>query len=306
MGLNEMAAVIQTAQSMDTLGESLQYLDAGDSFKADEQEVKKALKTASAEERIELNRRLKDLDFAKRKRKQVRQGVIDYFSAPEVYVDVVRRKIKTAQDFLIRGSDKTSGKMQLILDANPDPELDSDPGRASGDCTAGKPLPFDIPSLPLYNVKVLTGEGQHIGNIYLLVTSTKDDRGANKKKVWHLDAIQIPRPNINWGDGVGRIVEAIAIEADSKGIDAVTANSELHLISNYDYIARAAEKYWDRQGRQMVNVEMPDVKGSTRSMFQGSGNDIVLWSKEQLSGSHDEQLESNETMFEVQNQQEIL
>lgn len=304
MGLDEMAAVTQTATSMDTLGESLQYLDAVDSTKTDEQEIKKALKIASAEERVELNMRLKSLDSAKRKRRQVRQGVIDYFSTPEVYVDVVNRKVKAAQDFLVGGSDKKSGQMQLVLDANSDPELDRDPGLVSGDCTVGNPLPFNNPSIPLYNVKALTEDGQHIGNVYLLVTNTKDDEGnATKKKVWHLDAIQIPRSTIQWEDGIERIVEAVAAQADSKGIDAVTANSQLHHISNYDYIARATEQYWDRQGRQMVNVEMPENKDTSVSQLQGTGTDIVLWSKERMSDVFDGQLESNDAMFNMQNQQ---
>lgn len=303
VGLPEMGAVIGKSATLHTIADTLQYMDASDSTRAEEQELRKALKTASPEERNGLSKQLKALENAKKRRKQIRQGVIDYFSAPQVYVDVVNRKVKEAQDFLVAGKGEQKGRAVFYLDATPNEELDKDPGVVSGDCTAGKPLPFDRPDIPLYNVKVFAGGNQHVGNMYLLVTNISSGHlgsgSLEKKKVWHFDAIQIPKSGINWQESLDMMIGTLAQQAESKNVDAITANDELYHISNYHWIADAVENYWDAHGRQVINVTIPQVEETGRSSFQGTGNAIVLWSKEKLSDSYKEELEGHQELFDL-------
>lgn len=305
IGLPESGAIVGKSTALHTIVDTLQYMDTSDSSRTEEQELRKALKTAIPEERNILSKQLKELDNTKKRRKQIKQGVVDYFSSPQVYVDVAKRKVKEAQDFFVTGKGDQKGNALFYLDATPNEKLDRDPGVVSGDCTAGKPLPFDRADIPLYNVKVLAKGNEHIGNMYLLVTETSsgdsNTSSSEKKKVWHFDAMQLPRSGINWKEGLNVILEALVQQAEAKGIDAITANSELHHISNYDYIANAVKTYWDNHGRQMIDVTIPEVNEADYSSFQGTGNAIVLWSKEELSEAYEGELEVNQELFDLQN-----
>lgn len=298
VGLPEIGEAVAAAPQLDTIANKLQQKDISDNSRTAEQELRRALKTATPDERNVLSKRLKELEDAKKKRKQIRLGVIDYFSSSNLYIDVVRRRIKETQDFLISGRDQ-KGHDLFYLDATPNEELDKDPGVVSGDCTIGKPLPFDRQDLPIYNVKVFAEGDQHVGNLYLLVTNTSS-RARESRKVWHFDAMQVPRSGINWKEGIVGMVGVLAKEAEQKGVDAITANSEIHHISNYDYIAHAVESYWGGHGRQIVRVTIPEVNDSDHSSLQGTGQAIVLWSKEKLSEPYGKDLESDEELFNAE------
>lgn len=293
VGLPQTAEAIAISQSLHLITPALRDLDNLDPSVTEERELRKTIKSATPEERNILSKRLKEIEDAKKRRKQIREGVIDYFSSPQVYAEICRRKVKEVQNFLVAAGSKT-GKAIFYLDATPDPALDKDPGLVSGDCTAGKPLPFDKADIPAYNVKVLNEVKQHVGNIYILVTRTKTHP---HKKIWHFDAVQTPISGIEWKQGIGSIVEAVAQQGEAKGVNGITANGEIHHISNYDYIAKATEAYWSAHGRQTTEVEIPDIHDKSYSSFQGNGKAIVLWSKEKISDAYEGELESNEALF---------
>ncbi|MFH0937368.1 MAG: hypothetical protein V1808_03670 [Candidatus Daviesbacteria bacterium] len=302
VGLPEIAEVISKSDNLSEIAKTLENTPISNSSQAEEKELRQTLKTATPEERMVLSKQIKELENIKKKKRQIRQGVIDYFAAPQVFVEVCKRKVKEAQDFLIAGKDD-KGQATFYLDANPNKNLDKNPGLVSGDCTIDRPLPFDKSDITAYNVKVFAENDQHVGNIYLLATTAVSETG-ERKKIWHFDAIQVPKSEINWKQGIGIIVSTLAKQAEAKGVDAITTNSEVHKISNYDYIAYAVNEYWEIHGRQMVDITMPQVDETSYSSFQGNGTDIVLWSKEKLSEAYERELEVNPELFEIQNNQQ--
>src|ERR1044072_3323763 len=186
----------------------------------------------------------------------------------------MRRKIGGLRNFLIAG---TTAKEQLdyTFDATPDPVLDKDPGTVSGDCTAGDPLPFDDPEIPVYNVKVYDSEKKHVGNIYLLVTSGVV--GDKKfEKIWHLDAIQTPS-RIDWGLGIEALLQTLAAEAEKSGVEVITVNTTPELISNFDHVRTPFLDYIQRQGAQEIKVSLPSDYDAKYSPFQGDGHGFILW-----------------------------
>lgn len=311
IGLSEMSAMIERSANLHTIGKSLSYMEASGSYQAEEKELKQAIKKATPEKRMTLSKRLKEIKELKKKQKQLRQGVIDYFSIPQVYTDMGKRNVKEVQDFLTAGSGESTGQAMFYLDAAPNELLDKDPGRVSGDCTAGKPLPFDSEAIPLFNVKVFGQDKEHFGNMYLLTTKTNpnvylyDPELKKERKVWHFDAIQIPKSGIDWHEGIDKIIESLIKQAEEKGIEAITVNNELHLISNYDYIARAVESYWKEHGRKITEIDIPKVNIDGSSEFQGAGSAIVLWSKEDVFESYEGELGVAEELFNLQNEQDV-
>ena len=180
--------------------------------------------------------------------------MIEYFSFPERLAAVASKGIKEAQDFLVTGKTEDIKESGFILDATPDPELDENPGKISGDCTAGKPLPFDDPDLMLYNTKVFEIDTrEHIGNMYVLVT-TDEKSGCT---VWHFEAIQIPKSRVVWKEAIGSIIQALAPEAIKQGVGLITVNNNVHAISNYDYIGEGAEAYWKEIGPKITTIDIP-------------------------------------------------
>lgn len=241
-----------------------------------EKEVRQQLKTTTRDDRetlIVLNQRLKALEARKRQRRTLVEGIRDYYHAPELVAQFFSRKIKEIQDLLVfKGHQETT--MHLILDGNPDAERDSDPGVVSGDCTAGSPLPFADPNIPVHNIKVLTKENNHIGNIYLLVTSFKKGKG----KVWHLEAVQIPQPRVDWRNAIPILIEKLATEAEKQNVEAITVNSYESHISNYDYIRRAISRVSKTQSADTVVIPKYDIPDC--SNFQGDGYVDILWEKD--------------------------
>lgn len=292
IGLPQIGEAVERTSDLSTIPDDLTNLDTSNDFREEEARLRQSLKTATPEERNTVSGRLKEIDTAKKKRTQIRNGVIDYFASPQVYAEVCRRKIKEAQDFLVTGKGKRIDKALFYLDARPNAELDKDPGAISGDCTAGIPLPFDRADILAYNVKVFTAQEQHIGNMYLLVTkegyydtmnNVEAVEQANKDggKVWHLDAIQIPTSGIDWDAGVPALVNSLATASETKGVETITVNSEEHLISNYDYIQKSVRKYWDETSKEEADIIIPDAGDLEKySSFQSNGQVLILWKKE--------------------------
>jgi hypothetical protein len=191
----------------------------------------------------------------------------------------------------------STSSIRHSFDARDNADLDRDPGIISGDCTAGKPLLFDIPGLPLYNIKVFNDldNQRHVGNMYLYVTNATEE--GEQVKVWHLDAVQVPRKDIKWSESIGLIFEALSEQAKAHDVKAITLNSQIHEISNYDYIVEAVSDYWISQGRQITTVDIPKYKMDGRSDLQGDGEAIVVWSDNIEFRETEGELEGNADLF---------
>ncbi len=165
----------------------------------------------------------------------------------------------------------------IILDGNPDPVLDANPGIVSGDCTSGKPLPFGKMNW-LSNIKVYTDIGQHIGNIYLFESILKGE------KIWHLDAIQIPK-NYNWNDTISDLIENLWHAAAIKWITKIVTSTEPNHISNYDYISDAIEKYHSSQWWKTMGgwfLKLHNFSDDNYSQLQSTGDSsfFILWNSD--------------------------
>lgn len=168
------------------------------------------------------------------------------------------RQIKDIEQALT--TKDTSGNVILTLDTKPDAELDADPGKVSGDCTAGENKLVFGRKTGLHNVRVLLGDN-HMGNMYLYEGQVGDD-----EKVWHLDAIQIPHRPVCWREFPPLLIERLAPLAEAAGIDAITINNQQHHVSNYDYVSRGFMEYfgtadnWQAHG-QMELLDEGEVSG---------------------------------------------
>jgi hypothetical protein len=213
------------------------------------------------------------------------------FHFDQTYADYAAKTLNALDDTLLHKS-STDG-ITIELDARPDAVRDGNPGKMSGDCTEGKPLPFGkVPGLR--NIKVSVG-GEYLGNIYSYQTTS-----ANSESVWHFDAIQIPQRTIDWQTFPAKFIAAIEPYARENNIDMITINSRQYHISNYDYVAKGFMQYLqadtpaveydnmeqpstadDIQGEhiQTVSIKFPDTPIDTHySQLQGvNSRQIVLW-----------------------------
>lgn len=172
----------------------------------------------------------------------------------QTYAEYAGSILDSLDETLIHKTSKTA--VVIDLDARPDKNKDADPGRMSGDCTEGKPLPFgQEPGLA--NIKVSI-DGEYVGNIYSYQTNSRDARS-----VWHLDAVQIPSRTIDWQTFPDTFVRTLEPFARDKGIDMITINSKQYEISNYDYVAKGFMSYLraDTAAVTYDNMEQPDTAG---------------------------------------------
>lgn len=239
----------------------------------EEKELKSQIKSSSIENKKIINERLKDISNVKKDKKKIVEGIRGFFDIPKIYGEILKKEISNIQKSITTNNGRTKDELTELtfhLDAKIDPRYDEDPGKVSGDCTEGHPLPFLEPSIPTYNVKVFDETDEHVGNIYLLET-TGGNIHNNWEKVWHLDAIQIPKKFVDWDKGIKNIIQSIGKEAEKKDIDAITINSkeEAESISNYDFIRDAAIK--NIIGVVPISINIPDVDNDKYSNFQGSG-----------------------------------
>ncbi|MBU0456971.1 MAG: hypothetical protein ABH824_06695 [Nanoarchaeota archaeon] len=231
-------------------------------------EIQKKIKDAPLEERKVLSQELKQAKEQQKYERQLVEGALNFLSPEVLFAQHMKREFKEIQQILYRqGNDQE----QLYLDGRPNKKLDKDPGEVSGDCTRGAPLPFY--DSRVHNIKVLKGSGQHIGNIYLFETAAE-----GYSKVWHLDAIQVPE-QADWDKSIEALIFTLAKAAEAKNVSCITVNKIKHLISNFDYIGEAVEKYHREHGGEMTMVDLdinirPDYSG-----FQGDGEARVLWKK---------------------------
>ena len=243
-------------------------------------DINKLIRDAkSVDEKKALSARKKEIDAAIKNEKILLEGARQFINPATEIAQALKNKISSIQSGLIASSAKTGGTIQLSLDGRYDSQLDKDPGIVSGDCTAGRPLPFDNSSLPLHNIKVFSPEKRHLGNVYLVLGSAKG------QPVWHLDAIQIPL-NLDWSkDTIGSFVDVLAKEAIKSNVAYITVNAEESQISNYDYIQNAVAEFVDQSGvgsGDTLKVELPNELRPTDNetsgqRLQGNGDAWILW-----------------------------
>lgn len=276
-GLHDQAEILQNAKN---LVEITSTLKASVPYSRDEIKLREQIRSASIKEKIEISGKLKELKNQREYQQRLLGAVVSYYSAPEAIAKYVNSQIKKAQNRMIFESKDSADKVNTIyINALPDITLDADPGNISGDCTEGKPLPFDDPEIPLHNLKVFDKNREHIGNIYLLETSLGDET-----KVWHLEAIQIPC-TFDWKFFVKNLFKRLAEQATGKGISGITTNDSNEKISNYDYISRAVIEYAGEIGAAEGHVEIPEVNRIGKSEFQSEGG-VLIFSVDKILNSN--------------------
>lgn len=244
--------------------------------------MKDLVRRSSIEEKKKLSTAGKNLKEKIAFEKDIIKGMIEYCNTPELTASFFSRLIKKMQNVLYQKG--KNQEMTFYIDGTPDPQMDKDPGQISGDCTEGKPLPFEDPNTLVYNVKFFDEEKKHIGNIYLLETETMKSMKGEMKKVWHLEAIQIPS-HIDWEQGIQVLIDTISQEAQRKNVGIITVNIIETQISNYDYISEAVIKFHKNAGDKEIFIEMPkdyDFElhdNSKYSSFQGNGQVRILWER---------------------------
>ena len=294
-GLGELAEQVAAYANITDLRAALPQLIADNPIvtatRAQERELRQKLAGTQGEERYHLSAELSGLKKELKERLRPLREVSAFLSLPERYMAAAKREITDLQKMLLRKGDGEAVQALVTLDGTPDAEKDADPGKMSGDCTEGRPLPFDRYA-HAHNIKAYI-RGGYQGNIYLL-----DTIADNGKKAWHLDAIQIPDASLDWDVTVVALRDKLAELAESHGVELVTINTDPHHISNYDYIANAflkmaGAKNYDYQYGHMayadqdkdneiaaprVRVKFPPKMGDEYSQFQGAGSDqIIIW-----------------------------
>lgn len=276
-GSDQIAKELQDISDPEEVTAYLERADFSTQLRTQEKELKKQIQQSDTEGKKQLSLKLSQLKIKIKSLYQLKLGMIQFFNLPGFLVNHYSKGITDVQEYISRrGTQKENVK--IFLDGSLMPEIDLKAGEISGDCTIGKPLPFDKADIPVYNVKVKTDDGKYIGNIYLLQT---EDR--NGSKIWHLDAIQIPKRNQNWDLTIKELVQTISQEAKTKGIDFITVNKEGFNISNYDYISDAVIRFSESIGIPesecpfFILPTMPSVFEEEYSYFQATGNTRVLW-----------------------------
>lgn len=274
-GFAKAGREIETASSLEGVTEVARKIDLTEEIVKREKEYTARIKSASLAEKKQLSFYLKEFKEQRKFLQQIRQGIIAYFESPDRYAVTIGRIVSRVQDFLIIGKDRQDQNVLLILDGSWNPSLDRDPGAVSGDCTEGKPLPFDRPEIPIYNVKIFDRGSEHVGNIYLLVTHLHE---RPDETIWHLDAIQTPRLEVDLDELIEGVVSEIGAKAAEKGVKYITVNWDPSKISNYDYVQDTVLRFWRKHGRKSVNLGLDyPFSGPRYSEPQADFKARVLW-----------------------------
>lgn len=266
-GIETAAAQLESAQDIDearaVVRSALESNSVVDDLKKAEKDLKTQMRVATSDdERHAINRQIHGIRAQRKTALQIVHGVDAVLHPAEAYARYIKSRIEKLQAHFVNDSE---GIVTLTFDGKPDAEKDKDPGRMSGDCTEGKPLPFDK-NVGAHNVKVEL-DGRYVGNVYVL--DTKDTDGNH---VWHLDAIQIPTVRVDWQSTIDEVVDTFAVAAQEHDVSMITINERTELISNYDYIGDAALELLSTlklEGlSKTVDVVFPDSFDDTTD-FQG-------------------------------------
>ncbi len=221
----------------------------------------------------------KKIKFLKEKYKQEQNlidGIKDFYNISELLAKSIGSKLKKIAKSLKKQA-AINKIVKFYLDGTPDEKLDADPGAVSGDCTEDKPIPFNITKELAYNIKVRISEQVHVGNIYLWQTNEAE----SGKKLWHLDAIQIPYYT-NWKMFIENLFSSLTEQAKKKNINGISFNTKNELISNYDYIYTAVMAYANEHGAELGKIKTIELLGEENynkesfSNFQTTGEVYII------------------------------
>jgi hypothetical protein len=235
--------------------------------------LKKKMATLSSEEKRIFSAEFKEAQEKRENILKVLQGCRDFLEVPIKSGSYISKLAKDIQK-CCRKKGEGKSYASYYLDGRPNDELDHNPGEISGDCTQGRPLPFELPEAKLANVKVFDEEKRHIGNIYLLETADEE------RKIWHMEAIQIPSV-IDWATSFPMFMEKLSLAAKAKGVDFITVNDDDLHVSNYDYIREAVTLYYEKNNYGTLAIKYPEVSRSNYAPFQGDGTAKILWKDEE-------------------------
>lgn len=271
-GLDDIAQGARDCESIDSLR---QYL--GNVRKSDlpgftlQKILGKQMKGKTVEEKRAISTQLKEAKADLKIQQGLIEAMKDYISMYEVVGSNVANYFRKMQECI--SSSSAAEMVSLYLDGRANVQEDKDPGKLVGDCTEGKPLPFYMPTV--HNVKVRPeADAEAIGSVYLFETKNYEDG----RKVWHLDAIQIPKRG-NWEAGTQAILDSIVPEAIEAGVEYITVNDDWNLISNFDYVGEGVISYHNKSGLGMtkVNLEPFGDVGEQNSSPQGRSEQRILW-----------------------------
>lgn len=275
-GLSQIANKVEGCTNFSDFIQRLESLQADDFPSGNALNIITAqIKTAAVEEKKELSQRKKQLSDELKSQKKIIRGMMTAISPYQLVAPFFKKFIEEMQSYLVAGKGLQK-ETKMYLDGTPHESYDRNPGKISGDCTEDHPLPFDCPEIPVYNIKVFDEDQTHIGNIYLLSTTTTD---TCPNTCWHLEAIQIPG-RIDWETGVASMIQRLGMEAEKKGINMITINKSLPSISNYDYIQTAFFDYQEKVNLGSAQINIPDIiEDADYSSFQGDGEVFIIWKK---------------------------
>ncbi|HSX33138.1 MAG TPA: hypothetical protein VLF91_02260 [Candidatus Saccharimonadales bacterium] len=294
---DQLAACSDIPQIRTTLQAALSSNNLQATYKTAEKALLTQRRTLQSQDEINsFNAELHELRDAKKREMRLLRGAAEYFDLPRLFAQYVKARVTAVQNIL-RVQAQEGGHAAITLDARPDPKIDADAGRISGDCTNGRPLPFGT-KLPAHNIKIYK-EGSHVGNIYLLKTTAREQPATAEQPypVWHLDAIQLPSHTISHFDFIAKLVAGLAEQATAQQVACITVNSSPHKISNYDYLSRAVLEYLGTPNAAHVQFdpELGDFSGKAvsppaatvevifpaaqpdYSEFQGDTFQYILW-----------------------------
>jgi hypothetical protein len=285
LGLVELSKVLFQLSSLEEIKQAVRNADFLGELKKQEKALTKTIREADIEEKKKISSELSKLKAEIHHLIKIKNGILEYCDFAEPFSLMIKRQIRKVQDKLKRSIGEIAIDDFMVLDGKPNFELDEDPGKISGDCTENLPLPFSEPGIALYNVKAFDAKGTHFGNIYLLETYEYDSHGTPLKdsKVWHLDAIQLPRQSINWNEAISDVFTQMGEVAQEEGIAKITVNSRDVWISNYDYIQAAVLAHCKKIGKKKIRVRIPQYNTMGKySSLQGNGEALVVWENPDL------------------------
>lgn len=270
--MNLLDHVARGIASCNSIDEVEKYLSNVGSDKLtsfyDKKQLTERIKDVSPKEKSILSQKLKEAKFKLGKEKQIVDDVKTYLNGYKLMANKILKKFKSFINLIYDENDKIEDE-KWTLDGRINEQLDKNPGEVSGDCTNKSPLPFYRPDT--HNLKLFNSQNIHRGNIYLLETKQQK----SNKRVWHLDAIQLPQRSIDANIFLKQIILVLSNQAKQKGIDYITINQEQKYRSNYDFIQEASENFLIKR----IKITKPnhEISERTNSKFQGSEKVYAIW-----------------------------
>lgn len=268
-----------------TLEEKINFLNGirKENLKLSEEErqLKEKLKKSKPNEEsfCQVSKQLKETKEEIKKQLDYINNLRIFFDPKEEeLISRVRNKVKDLLEFIHHEQKEIETK--ILIDGSYKPEIDFRAGEISGDCTAGKPLPFDHPQV--HNLKIYFNM-EHQGNIYLVEGKAGKlffDKNPRIKKVeeiypaWHLEAIQIPLEKKSAEVFLKNFFSKLKEKAKETGVKYFTLNDRPSRWSNFEGMQKAIGRYLsDLMFFYYPNIIIDKKKYSE---FQGEGGAFLI------------------------------